>query len=214
MCKSPPINSQRRHSCDGTNVGRPYGRSGYWNTPVSRQARYHRGMVARDCEVGTRVAPRRLGPSEAVLARRAGYPSTHCQIGASASPGSCGPGNGPLLRRRTERLNVATSCVVQLKSPKTDYAKVLFPDEAEALKKSHWPRCDQLANALAERGPSAIDAILFASKSRVHQVRSACLRALFAVAPPQGENLARQFLADKAYEVRETAAKILGVPIP
>jgi hypothetical protein len=91
---------------------------------------------------------------------------------------------------------------------------MLFQNEAEALKKAHWPRCDQIAADLATHGTMAADALVFASTSRTHHVRSACLRALSAVAPEIATELAKKFLADKAYEVRETAAKILAVPTP
>lgn len=89
-----------------------------------------------------------------------------------------------------------------------------FQSEAEQLKSSAWPRCDHLAETLAARGPSAIPALEFALKSRVHHVRSACLRAIASVDQEKALALARLLLADRAYEVRETAAKILGVSVP
>jgi HEAT repeat protein len=91
---------------------------------------------------------------------------------------------------------------------------MLFKNEGDALKKSHWPRCDQMAADLAAHGSKAAEALVFASGSRTHHVRSACLRALSTVAPEIATELARKLLADKAYEVRETASKILGVPTP
>lgn len=89
---------------------------------------------------------------------------------------------------------------------------VLFQTEAEALKNSNWPKCDALADALASRGATAGDALEFASKSRTHHVRSACLRALHRVEPARGKALATKFVNDRAYEVRETASLILGIP--
>jgi HEAT repeat protein len=91
---------------------------------------------------------------------------------------------------------------------------MLFQAEAENLKKSSWPRCDQLAQALAAHGSTAADALEFASSSRTHHVRSAALRALATVAPDRAREVATKFLSDKAYEVRETAAETLGVPTP
>ena len=86
--------------------------------------------------------------------------------------------------------------------------------EADALKKSHWPACDNLADDLARRGPAAIDALEHALKSRTYHVRSACLRAIARVDAARARPLAEQLLKDRAYEVRETAAQILGVPTP
>jgi len=88
-----------------------------------------------------------------------------------------------------------------------------FADESEALKRSAWPRCDQLAATLASKGPSAADALEAAAASRVHHVRSAALKALTQVDVARGKQLATRFLKDKAYEVRETAAHILGVEV-
>jgi|GEM_PF-4216042 len=89
-----------------------------------------------------------------------------------------------------------------------------FAEEAKLLKTAHWPRCDSIAEALAEKGAHAADALEFASSSRIHQVRSAALRHLVKVDAERGRQLAEQLLRDSSYEVRETAATILGVPIP
>jgi HEAT repeat protein len=89
-----------------------------------------------------------------------------------------------------------------------------FEEESKALKSSSWPRCDSLAAGLAARGVAAADALEAAAKSRTHHVRSAALKALVSVAPERGKALAELLLNDKAYEVRETAALILGCPIP
>jgi len=89
-----------------------------------------------------------------------------------------------------------------------------YEDEAEQLKKSSWPKCDQLVESLAAHGPSAMQALEYAAKSRTHHVRSACLRAINQIDPKKGRALAESMLKDKAYEVRETAARILGVPVP
>ncbi len=91
---------------------------------------------------------------------------------------------------------------------------MLYEEESKVLKSSSWPRCDALAEQLAARGPSVADALEAAAKSRTHHVRSAALRALTKVAPERGRTLAELLLKDKAYEVRETAAGILGIPVP
>lgn len=91
---------------------------------------------------------------------------------------------------------------------------MLFKDEAEALKKSAWPKCDQLADALSRRGNNAVPALESALTSRTHHVRSAALRAINAIDPSKARDVAQRMLSDRAYEVRETAAKILGVPTP
>lgn len=89
-----------------------------------------------------------------------------------------------------------------------------FEKEAEELRKSAWPRCDQLAEQLASQGVSAVPALEYALKSRTHHVRSACLKAISRIEATRGRELAKSMLHDKAYEVRETAANLLGVPIP
>jgi HEAT repeat protein len=91
---------------------------------------------------------------------------------------------------------------------------MLYADEAEALKKSTWPRCDTLAAALAAKGASASEALEHAVSSRTHHVRSAVLRNLQVVAPDRARELAKKLLSDRAYEVRETAAEVLGVEKP
>jgi hypothetical protein len=87
-------------------------------------------------------------------------------------------------------------------------------EESNALKKSSWPKCDQLAAMLGARGIVAVPALEQALSSRTHHVRSACLREITKVDPVRGKALAEKYLKDRAYEVRETSAKILGVPIP
>jgi hypothetical protein len=94
------------------------------------------------------------------------------------------------------------------------YHNLQFKEEAERLKRTEWPACDRLAEELAKRGPQAADAFIFASKSRKHHVRSASLAALYKVDTVKGAELAKKMMADRALEVREVAARILGVPIP
>ncbi len=89
-----------------------------------------------------------------------------------------------------------------------------FKDLADAIRKSHWPTCDRLAEELASRGPSAISALEYAAGSRIHQVRSAALNALNKISHERATALAEKLIKDKAYEVRENAAKVLGVPTP
>ena len=90
----------------------------------------------------------------------------------------------------------------------------MYEQEADALKKSNWPRCDVLAEQLAAQGPQAADALEKAAESRTHHVRSAALIGLAKVDNSRGRALAERLLTDKAYEVREHAARVLGVPVP
>jgi hypothetical protein len=87
-----------------------------------------------------------------------------------------------------------------------------FERESEELRRSYWPKCDELASYLAQQGPAATDALKAAASSRIHHVRSAALKALNLVNPPEGKRLAEELLRDRAFEVRDTAAAILGVP--
>ena len=89
-----------------------------------------------------------------------------------------------------------------------------FEDDAAALKRSSWPKCDQLAAALSARGKSALPALESALTSRTHHVRSACLREISKLDEARARELAEKHLKDRAYEVRETSAKILGAPTP
>lgn len=91
---------------------------------------------------------------------------------------------------------------------------VKYQEESDLLKKSAWPKCDELANRLQAIGMAALPALQAAATSRTHHVRSACLRSIHAIEPNAGKELAERLLEDRAYEVRETAAKVLGVPIP
>ena len=91
---------------------------------------------------------------------------------------------------------------------------MLFQRESDELRVSLWPKCDVLAAALCSRGPSAADALEAASTSRTHHVRSAVLRSLSAVAPDRARVLAGKLLNDRAYEVRQTASELLGLPKP
>jgi hypothetical protein len=91
---------------------------------------------------------------------------------------------------------------------------MLYKEESEALKKSHWPRCDLLADELASRGEPAADALENAAKSRVHHVRSASLRALAKVSRERAKALASLLLEDGAFEVRITAMQVLGITPP
>ena len=91
---------------------------------------------------------------------------------------------------------------------------MLYKNESDELKKSSWPRCDELASRLGQKGLNAADALEEAAKSRTHHVRSASLRSLNNLSAERGKTLALKLLEDRAYEVRETAAKILGVPVP
>jgi len=108
-----------------------------------------------------------------------------------------------------------TACLGrQLGSVEKTLSEMKYAAEGEALKKSAWPRCDQLASDLAKRGPDALPALQDALSSRTHHVRSACLRSIKSINEDLAKALAEKFLKDRAYEVRETAAVILGVEIP
>lgn len=85
---------------------------------------------------------------------------------------------------------------------------------SEALKASVWPRCDELANELALYGTSAIEALEHAASSKTHHVRSASLRALATINEESAKALATRLLKDRAFEVRETAMKVLGMTLP
>ena len=87
-----------------------------------------------------------------------------------------------------------------------------FQEQSDALKRSSWPRCDQLAAWLAQHGTEALPALEAALKSRTHHVRSACLRAINSIDSGRAKSLAQGYLEDRAYEVRETAAILLEVP--
>jgi hypothetical protein len=89
-----------------------------------------------------------------------------------------------------------------------------YQDEADALLKAAWPKCDTIASKLQAYGISALPALEFAAKSRVHHARSACLRSINALDTEKGRAMADAMLRDRAYEVRETAAKILGIAVP
>ena len=91
---------------------------------------------------------------------------------------------------------------------------MLFREQADALKTSAWPRCNELAEELAAKGVSAVEALEYAATSRTHHVRSAALRALLKVDETQGRLLAERLLTDKSFEVRETAMKALGITPP
>jgi HEAT repeat protein len=93
-------------------------------------------------------------------------------------------------------------------------SEMKYVAESDALKKSAWPRCDQLASGLAKHGSDALPALQSALSSRTHHVRSASLRAIKLIDEELAKNLAEKHLKDRAYEVRETAASILGIKTP
>lgn len=85
-----------------------------------------------------------------------------------------------------------------------------FEEDAKKLKVTHWPACDSAAMSLAAKGTDAIEALIAASSSRIHHVRSASLRALATVDKDRARELADKLKNDRAYEVRETAALVLS----
>lgn len=103
---------------------------------------------------------------------------------------------------------------LRLHAPEEADPAMRYHEEADALRKAHWPKCDKLAADLTAKGPRAAEALESALTSRIHHVRSAALKGLAAVDPRRARLKARELLADRAYEVRVTAANILGVAVP
>jgi hypothetical protein len=91
---------------------------------------------------------------------------------------------------------------------------MLFLEEAEELKRSDWPRCDQLADALADRGAAAAEALEYAGRVRKKHVRTAVLRAMAKIDLERAKTMANSCMSDNAYEVREAAMKLLGITPP
>lgn len=84
-----------------------------------------------------------------------------------------------------------------------------YDEEVKKLKMTHWPMCEAVAMALAAHGPSAGSALVAAASSRIHQVRSASLKALATIDRDLARDLALKLRTDRAYEVRETAEAVI-----
>jgi HEAT repeat protein len=81
---------------------------------------------------------------------------------------------------------------------------------ADALLKSHWPACDQLADALAQIGTDeARRGLMGALKGRRHHIRSAAVKALARVGGESVRCAVAALAEDPAYEVRQDVAEAL-----
>jgi len=79
-----------------------------------------------------------------------------------------------------------------------------------ALLDSHWPLCDELAEALARIGTRpAKAALLKALKARRHHIRSAAVKALATIGGPAASTAIQSLANDSSYEVRQDVAEAL-----
>ena len=80
-----------------------------------------------------------------------------------------------------------------------------------ALLDSHWPVCDEMADALARIGTSpAKAALLEALKARRHHIRSAAVKALATIGGEDVRKAIQALANDPSYEVRQDVAAALG----
>jgi HEAT repeat protein len=80
----------------------------------------------------------------------------------------------------------------------------------QALLGSHWPVCDDLANALARIGTEpAKAALLKGLKARRHHIRSAAVKALATIGGPDARTDIQSLANDPSYEVRQDVAEAL-----
>ena len=89
----------------------------------------------------------------------------------------------------------------------------------EALLNSHWPKCIDIAKAIAENdSPEAREALIAALKTKRHQVRSAAMEALASYKDLSIVSLIEPHLDDLSYEARMTAKgvikKLTGKDVP
>ncbi len=78
-----------------------------------------------------------------------------------------------------------------------------------ALRDSHWPACDELAEALARIGGEAANAqLLRALKARRHHVRSAAVKALAILGGDDVPKALQALANDPSYEVRQDMAEV------
>ena len=81
---------------------------------------------------------------------------------------------------------------------------------ADALLKSHWPACNQLADALAQIGTDeAGQGLMRALKGRRHHIRSAAVKALARLGGKSVRDAVAALADDPAYEVRQDVAEAL-----
>jgi HEAT repeat protein len=86
--------------------------------------------------------------------------------------------------------------------------------EIEELKnkliKSHWPKCNDLANEImAYRNEESKNALIEALKARRHHVRTAAIKALASLHDMSVVEHIKPCLNDAAYETRIEAKKVL-----
>lgn len=82
---------------------------------------------------------------------------------------------------------------------------------AAALMASHWPACDELADALAKIGTDeARQSLIRALKGRRHHIRSAAVKALSRLGDRSVRTAIAGLAKDPAYEVRQDVAEALG----
>jgi HEAT repeat protein len=86
---------------------------------------------------------------------------------------------------------------------------MIYREHLEELKKAQWPKCDQLAEQIAQL-PAPADTLEAATKSRIHHVRSAALKALAKIDRSRAIKVAERLLTDVSYEVRMDAEAIVG----
>jgi len=80
----------------------------------------------------------------------------------------------------------------------------------QALIQSHWPVCDEIADALAEiGGDGARDSLLAALKGRRHHVRSAAIKALARLRGAGIREAIEELRSDPSYEVRQDVSAAL-----
>ncbi len=79
-----------------------------------------------------------------------------------------------------------------------------------ALRDSHWPACDELAEALSRIGGEAAKAqLLRALKARRHHVLSAAVKALATLGGNDVPKVIHALANDPSYEVRQDVEEAL-----
>ena len=79
-----------------------------------------------------------------------------------------------------------------------------------ALSGSHWPVCDELADALAAISTGAArDALTGALRARRHHVRSAAIKALVRLGDRDVREAIERLIQDPSYEVRQDVKEAL-----
>ena len=79
------------------------------------------------------------------------------------------------------------------------------------LMNSHWPKCNSLAQMLADHETDeARDALVVALGAKRHHVRTAVIRALVQLGDPAVIDSIRPLVNDPAYETRVEAKNAVG----